>query len=91
METLVNSLSDGACDVAGVSCSEGAAIVEVSDGGARTVSSSSSTCCATAAFPLAGRAMFSMAVKFCRFLRLPAARGGKFAFPPSFEYHGSVG
>ena len=90
METLVNSLSEGACDVAGVSCSDGAAIVEVSDGGARTVSSSS-TCCAIAAFPLAGKAIFSMAVKFCLFLRLPAARGGKFAFPPSFEYHGSVG
>ena len=79
VEALVASLSDGACEVAGVSCSDGGATVEASEGGARTVSSSASS--TTVSF--AGNATPCTSRIFCLRRLLPAARGGKAALPPS--------
>lgn len=88
VDTCENSVSEGACEVAGVSSSEGAAIVEVSD------SATSGTCSAiwravSSTVTRGGRATPSMSFRFCHFRRCLVDRGGK--LESGTEYHGRVG
>lgn len=89
VETCVNSLSEGACEVAGVSGSDGAAIVDVSEGGSSTAVCS----CPSSAVPsLAGNATAAMVLcRFCLFRRRGMARDGKAVWPSAMEYQGSCG
>lgn len=79
------SPSEGACDVAGVSLSDGAATVDVSEG-----SPSLSSSAISSAIVLEGRATASFATcKFCLLLRRLEARGGNDALLSGVEYHGN--
>lgn len=92
VETCVKSLSEGACDVAGVSGSDGAAIVDVSDG-ASSVAACSCSCGSSSVIPsLAGSATASSDLcRFCRLRRRGMARGGKAPSASVHEYHGRGG
>lgn len=87
MEMTPNSFSDGACDVAGVSNSDGAGRVDVSDARSSTPASWLSSSLASRA----GSATEPISFKLCRLFRLLAARGGNLEAPSALEYHGKVG
>lgn len=81
VEICVNSLSDGAWDVAGVSGSDGAAMVDVSDTSSCTTAFSSSP---VVRFGSATTSLDSC--RFCRRLRRREALVGKVAFSEDMKY-----